>query len=267
MKKRVIWIMACCLCVLLMGLTACGSQSGDTESTEASQETAAETTAESEAPAEEMSAEDMNKMMIGAWVPAKGVENDTVAFGYTSDSGYSADPAGQLSIQVDYVLHDGGGACAAEYALKDGKLVYTTIDSPYNAGGEIEKEWVIGTDKLAEGKAVINGVEYEKVTDDPADPDNKTGEAINSRLMKLLAGVWEGFEGRVEFKLNEDGTVNYSDTAIKADGTWKNTGGMMIELTYTNPYSKEEEQDYYHYVPDGDYMDGQTVNKGKFVRK
>ena len=86
MKKRHLLLsVAAVACVLLMmGLAACGGDdnTGNTENTE--------TTAAS---AEELTPEQMNAEMIGVWLPAEGVENDKVIFGYFDGSGEYNDDA------------------------------------------------------------------------------------------------------------------------------------------------------------------------------
>lgn len=267
MKKCLLLSAAAVTCILLAaGLAACGGEQNEGEQNESADNT--EATAETTAKAEDtLSPERLNEEMIGVWVPAKGVENDTVSFGYLTDSDYTDDPSGQLCIHVDYALGDGGGASAAEYEVRDGKLVYTTFESSYSAGGEIDDTWTIDAGALPEDKAVINGVAYEKATDDPSDQEQRAKEIIDSRIIPLLAGEWEGFDGMVYFKLNKDGTMHYEDSSMGVDGTWEYEGGMMVRLDFTDPYNNEKESDYYRYEVGEDYLEGQDINQGRFDRK
>ena len=250
-KKHILFSVAAVICILLMmGLAACG----ENENTEGTTEENTETTAES---TEQLSSEQLNEEMLGVWLPAEGVENDTVSFGYTSDAGsFDKDPSGQLCIHVGYAKFEGGGASAAEYEYQDGKLIYTTVDGKYSAGGGIEKTWTVDTEKLSEGKAIINGVAYERVTDDPSDSERTAYQIIDSRVKPLLAGEWQSPEGGPHFTLNEDGTMHYENAGKSVDGTWKSEGGMTISLTYNDPDTSEEVIDYYHYDFDEDCLEG-----------
>lgn len=266
--KKLLIIAGCVIIVAVVIIAVFMILGGKTEeSTEQTPEATKETTKQDAEKPRDLSPEQLNEQMIGVWLPAEGIEDDNVTFLYSSDSGYSSDPSGQLCIQVGYAKTEGGGISSVDYEYEDSELHYTTFDSDYNAGGEIQHDWTIEVEKLLDGKATINGVAYEKVTGDPKDGAGRAKEIIDSRYRSLLTGEWEGFDGMVNFKLNKDGTMHYGDTSMSVDGTWEPSGGMLIALKYINPYTDEEECNYYHYSSDEDYLEGRDMNQGRFDRK
>ena len=232
MNKRLLLLIGAVCILLVVGLTACvGNKSNEIDNEETQTLTVSGDSGESGNSSGNLSPEQMNDQMIGVWIPAEGLQNDIYKFGYMSDSGFTSDSGGQLCIQADYVKDEGGGSTSVDYEYTNGKLVYTTYISSYSAGGEISSDGVITVENLQGDKATINGVAYEKVTDDPSDPDRRTDKIFKQRFTPLVVGEWEGVEGMVYLKLNEDGTMRYEDTSMGVDGTWEGRIGMDIEKT------------------------------------
>ena len=260
MRKR-LFLATAFICILLMaGLTACGEDSADQDSTQNEETTVAEESMDS------MSTDQINEKMIGTWVPAEGFE-DIYSFGYMTDEGLSADGDGPFVINEDYEKYDGGGATTVEYAFENGKMTYTTVVSEYSAGGSIGKEGIVEVENLQGDTATINGFAYEKLTDDPADPDQLALKAIESRFMPIVTGEWESSDGMVILKLNEDKTMNYQDTSLNVDGTWSSWGAVEVTITYNDPYTSEETTDYFRYEFDEDCLNYEGMNTETLYRK
>ena len=262
MKKIILTTVAVICIILMAGLTACGED----KSAPAGDEQETETTAAAENPMDSMTPEQINEEMVGVWVPAEGFE-DVYYFGYTSDQGISADTSGKLAIQADYVQFDGGGISTVDYALEEGKMVYTSYVSEYSAGGEIGNNGIIEVSDLQENAATINGAAYEKLANDPTDPEELATKAINDRLLPLITGEWENSDGTFSLKINKDGTMHYSQPALDVDGTWETWGNTTVTLNFTSPYSMEDASEYYQYSVDEDCMNGAGMTTETLYRK
>ena len=254
MKKRLILLATTAICVLLMiGMTACGE---DQNAEQANEDTTA-----AEEPAENLSQDEMTAKLIGAWMPADGLDGSAFAFGYMTNQGLSADPdSGEFCIQEKYVKYDGGGATTVTCEADNGKMTFTTYLSEYSAGGEIGNEGVVEVENITDHTATINGAPYEKLTDDPADPEMIVNKTIDSRLASIVAGEWGTDDGAILLKLNEDGTMHYKNAGVDADGTWKSDGSMYITLDYTDSNTNEVGNDAYYYEFDNDWMSGTGEN-------
>jgi len=255
MKKRLILLATTAICVLLMiGMTACGEDQNAEQENES-------TTAAAEEPAEAQSSDDMSAKLIGAWMPADGLDSSAFSFGYMTDQGLSADPdSGEFCIQEKYVKYDGGGVTTVTSETDNGKIIYTSELSEYSAGGEIGKEGVVVVENITDHTAIINDAPYEKLTDDPADPEMIVNKTIDSRLASIVAGEWGTDDGAILLKLNDDGTMHYKNGSVDADGTWKSDGSMYITLDYTDPNTNEAGNDAYEYEVDNDWMSGTGEN-------
>ena len=258
--KKALLITAAFICVLLMaGLSACGD-SADQESEQNTEATAAEESMDS------MTPEQMVEKMIGAWVPTEGFE-DVYYFGYMSDNGLSGDPSGILAVQADYVQGDGGGLTTVKYSYENGKLTYTEYVSEYSAGGSVGVNGVLEVENLQGDTAVINGAAYEKVSDDPADPDELAINAMDARIVPLISGKWETSDGDICITLNKDKTMNYKDAGTDIDGTWQTWGNMVIAVDFTGPDDDDEGSDYYWYDLDEDCLYSESGDAETLYRK
>ena len=251
MKKRLILLATTAICVLLMiGMTACGEDQNAEQENES-------TTAAAEEPAENLSQDEMTAKMIGAWMPADGLDSSAFSFGYMTDQGLSADPdSGEFCIQEKYIKYDGGGATTVTCEVDNGKMTYTTYLSEYSAGGEIGKDGVVEVENITDHTATINGAPYEKLTDDPADPEMIVNKTIDSRLATIVVGEWGTDDGAILLKLNEDGTMHYKNGQVDIDGTWESGGSVYITLNYTDPNTNEAGNDAYYYEVENDWMTG-----------
>ena len=142
MKKRMILIATTVICILLtVGMTACD---------------------------DEMSGGDMMDEMIGTWVPYDIYKYPVYSFGYRADPSFDYGSSGQLCVNKDYYDYDGEGSSAIEYEINDGILIISPYVSEYSAGGEMGNDIIV--QDVQDGRAEINGISYEKYSDEPGDP-------------------------------------------------------------------------------------------------